>query len=198
MNVYLYEKNLTALQTQKNMREMELLIQECILITIRESIPTEDIIRAYMDENVEQEEEVFVEQVKEPVLEKASDSEMNTQEEKEEEDDKVDIPITPSIKNMDEEKVVTRLSFNNNDSVLDENDTVQDVDAPKTLERLEEISSSRALERMLAENDDNDNEDERLTISTEDIDLTGFSVLDAPNNVRSEDNEIKLDIEELL
>jgi hypothetical protein len=123
---------------------------------------------------------------------------MNTQEEKEEEDDKVDIPITPSIKNMDEEKVVTRLSFNNNDSVLDENDTVQDVDAPKTLERLEEISSSRALERMLAENDDNDNEDERLTISTEDIDLTGFSVLDAPNNVRSEDNEIKLDIEELL
>ena len=78
MNVYLYEKNLSALQKQKNMREMELLIQECILITIRDSIPTEDIIRAYMDESVEQEEEVFVEQVKEPVLEKDTETETET------------------------------------------------------------------------------------------------------------------------
>ena len=202
MNVYLYEKNLTALQTQKNMREMELLIQECILITIRESIPTEEIIRAYMDESVEQEEEVFVEQIKEPVLEKGMDSEANISEaniseEKEKEEERVDVPIAPSIKNLDEENVVTRLSFNNNDSVLDENDTVQEVDAPKTLERLEEISSSRALERMLAENDDNDSDDERIQISTEDIDLTGFDVLDAPKSANSDENQIHLDIEQL-
>jgi len=206
MNVYLYEKNLSALQKQKNMREMELLIQECILITIRDSIPTEDIIRAYMDESVEQEEEVFVEQVKEPVLEKDTETETetntntNTTEQKLEEET-VDVPITPSIKNMDEENVITRLSFNNNDSVLDENDTIQEVDAPKTLERLEEISSSRALERMIAENENNDSDDERIKISTEDIDLTGFDVLDAPNVMNSgtsiEDNEIHLDIEEL-
>ena len=207
MNVYLYEKNLSALQKQKNMREMELLIQECILITIRDSIPTEDIIRAYMDESVEQEEEVFVEQVKEPVLEKDTETETetetntNTTEQKLEAEETVDVPITPSIKNMDEENVITRLSFNNNDSVLDENDTIQEVDAPKTLERLEEISSSRALERMIAENENNDSDDERIKISTEDIDLTGFDVLDAPNVMNSgpsiEDNEIHLDIEEL-
>ena len=200
MNVYLYEKNLSALQKQKNMREMELLVQECILITIRDSIPTEDIIRAYMDESVEQEEEVFVEQVKEPVLEKDTETETETTEQKLEEET-VDVPITPSIKNMDEENVITRLSFNNNDSVLDENDTIQEVDAPKTLERLEEISSSRALERMIAENENNDSDDERIKISTEDIDLTGFDVLDAPNVMNSvpsiEDNEIQLDIEEL-
>jgi len=49
-NVYLFDKNVSPLQIQKNNRELENIIQECILISIRESIPTEAIIRAYMDE----------------------------------------------------------------------------------------------------------------------------------------------------
>jgi len=199
MNVYLYEKNLTALQKQKNMRELELLIQECILVTIRESVPTEDIIKAYMDESEEQEEEVFIESVKEPVLEKPEQTttsqaliEVKNEEPKEE------LAIVPSIKNIDEEKVVTQLTFNNNDSVLDEEDNIKDIEAPKTLERLEEISTSRALERKLAEQDEDD-DDERIKISTEDINLTGFDVLDdsASLNIKPDETEIKLDFEEL-
>ncbi len=199
MNVYLYEKNLTALQKQKNMRELELLIQECILVTIRESVPTEEIIRAYMDESEEQEEEVFIEQVKDPVLEKQETKTDETTQETAQED-KEEIPVVPSVKNMDEEKVVTRLSFNDNDNVLDENDNVQNVEAPKTLERLEEISTTRALERKLAEQEDEDSDDERITISTEDANLTGFESLDEPtqlSNTRADENAIKLDIEEL-
>jgi len=48
-----------------------LIVQECILNTIRDSIPTEAIIRAYMDEAVEQEEEVIIENIEpeEPVKE---------------------------------------------------------------------------------------------------------------------------------
>ena len=199
MNVYLYEKNLTALQKQKNMRELELLIQECILVTIRESVPTEEIIRAYMDESEEQEEEVFIESVKEPVLEKPEQTttsqaliELKNEEPKEE------LAIVPSIKNIDEEKVVTQLTFNNNDSILDEEDNIKDIEAPKTLERLEEISTSRALERKLAEQDEDD-DDERIKISTEDINLTGFDVLDdsASLNIKPDETEIKLDFEEL-
>lgn len=199
MNVYLYEKNLTALQKQKNMRELELLIQECILVTIRESVPTEEIIKAYMDESEEQEEEVFIESVKEPVLEKPEQTttsqaliELKNEEPKEE------LAIVPSIKNIDEEKVVTQLTFNNNDSILDEEDNIKDIEAPKTLERLEEISTSRALERKLAEQDEDD-DDERIKISTEDINLTGFDVLDdsASLNIKPDETEIKLDFEEL-
>ncbi len=199
MNVYLYEKNLTALQKQKNMRELELLIQECILVTIRESVPTEDIIKAYMDESEELEEEVFIESVKEPVLEKPEQTttsqaliEVKNEEPKEE------LAIVPSIKNIDEEKVVTQLTFNNNDSILDEEDNIKDIEAPKTLERLEEISTSRALERKLAEQDEDD-DDERIKISTEDINLTGFDVLDdsASLNIKPDETEIKLDFEEL-
>ncbi len=196
MNVYLYEKNLTALQKQKNMREMELLIQECILVTIRESVPTEEIIRAYMDESEEQEEEVFVEQIKEPVL-TTSEKEEDKETAKEDSETTEEIPIVPSIKNMDEEKVVTTLSFNDSDSVLEGDDSVQSVEAPKTLERLEEISTTRALERKMEEDDD-DEDDERIKISTEDIDLTGFDVLDEPRTGGSVDeSEIKLDFEEL-
>jgi hypothetical protein len=55
-NVYLFERNITSLMVQKNNRELEQIVQECILIAIRESIPTEAIIRAYMDECVEHEE----------------------------------------------------------------------------------------------------------------------------------------------
>jgi hypothetical protein len=69
MNVYLFEKNITPLQIQKNNRELETIIQECILNAIRESIPTEAIIRAYMDESVEEEEEVIIENIEEPVPE---------------------------------------------------------------------------------------------------------------------------------
>jgi hypothetical protein len=59
-NVYLFEKPVMPLQQQKNNRELELIIQECIMLAIRESVPTESIIRAYLDESVEQEEEVII------------------------------------------------------------------------------------------------------------------------------------------
>jgi len=52
-NVYLFEKDIPPLQIQKNNRELEIIIQECILNTIRDSIPIENILKAYMDECVE-------------------------------------------------------------------------------------------------------------------------------------------------
>lgn len=54
-NVYLYDTSVAPLQVQKNYRELEIIIQECILNTIRQSIPVETILRAYMDETVEEE-----------------------------------------------------------------------------------------------------------------------------------------------
>lgn len=58
-NVYLFEASATPLNTQKNNREVELITKDCILEAVRESIPVEAILRAYLDktieENVEQE-----------------------------------------------------------------------------------------------------------------------------------------------
>lgn len=58
-NVYLFEVSVTPLTVQKNNREIELITKDCILEAVRESIPVEAILRAYLDktveENVEQE-----------------------------------------------------------------------------------------------------------------------------------------------
>lgn len=196
MNVYLFEKNISPLQIQKNHRELESLIQECILMTIRESIPTEAIIRAYMDESVEQEEEVIIENMEdtEPVQEADVDAAEPAQKEKKAEET---VPeVVPTIQNLDDKEVVTKLSFNDTDSVLNNVNKVEKVDAPKSLERLEDISTSRAISRRLEE-EDSDTDDERLQIHTDLVDLSGFDILDEPAGKNMSD-EISLDgIEEL-
>ena len=68
-NVYLFEKNLDPLRMQKYHRELEIIVQEVIMVTIRESVPTEAIIRAYMDESIEEEEIISIEPVpQQPVV----------------------------------------------------------------------------------------------------------------------------------
>ena len=182
-NVYLFEKNINPLQIQKNHRELELIVQECLMISIRDSIPTEDIIRAYMDESVEEEEQVIIEDIptkqetpvptpidepiiSEPETEKNEPVVENSEEKKEEP------PVELGIRDLDDEKVVTKLSFNDMDSVLDTDNNVSSIEAPKTIERLEEISTSRALERRMEQEEEDD--DEALKISDEIINLNDF------------------------
>jgi hypothetical protein len=198
MNVYLFEKNISPLQIQKNHRELESLIQECILMTIRESIPTEAIIRAYMDESVEQEEEVIIENMEdtEPSVDKEADVNVAEPDQTEKKAEETVPDIVPTIQNLDDKEVVTKLSFNDTDSVLNNVNKVEKVDAPKSLERLEDISTSRAISRRLEE-EDSDTDDERLQIHTDLIDLSGFDILDEPSDKNMSD-EISLDgIEEL-
>ena len=181
MNVYLFEKNISPLQLQRNNRELEQLIQECILTAIRESVPTEAIIRAYMEESVEQEEEVIIEKLEDPIVEPASTESGATEHTAVDTDSSASEsvpPIVPSIQNIDNEPVITRLTFNDYDAVLNEDNKVDNVNAPKTIERLEKISTSRAIQRKLDE-ESSDEDDDRIKIHTsEAIDLSGFEVLD--------------------
>ena len=193
-NIYLFEKNISPLMVQKNNRELELIIQDCILIAIRESVPTEAIIRAYMEESVEQEEEVIIENIEddtEDEVKKEDDERINGGEQVDTsrsfEDSVPD--VVPTISDVDQEQVVTHLSFNDIDTVLDEADTVNKIDAPKSIERLEQISSSNAIRKLEEEtnNDyDDDSDNERIQIHTDNIDLTGFDVLD---NYKDEQND---------
>jgi len=190
-NVYLFEKNLTPLQVQRNNRELEVIVQECILGAIRESIPTESIIRAYMDEAVEQEEEVIIENIEEPETKDAEPV-------KEEETVKADLgdempPVVPSIKNVDDEVVTTRLTFNNMDTVL--NDTlVKKDEGPPKLERLEESSTSSAIQRRLEEEE---NEDRIQIYQDQPFDLSDFDVLDEVKTSKVSDDILLDDIEVL-
>ena len=184
-NVYLFERNVSPLLTQKNNRELEVIIQECILLAIRESIPTEAIIRAYMDESMEQEEEIIIENIpEEPVAKLADEKSTNETDPIRSEED---IPsVVPSVQNINDDQVVTRLTFNDLDSMMDDDNNVQSVNAPKSIERLEQISTSRAIQRKLEEESD-DEDDERLKISTETIDLSGFDLLDDKTGISTDD-----------
>ena len=195
MNVYLFERNISPLQVKKNNRELESIVQECILTTIRESVPTEAIIRAYMDESVEQEEEVIIEDVPDAEQEESTPMEQEPDEDKQDSKEETVPEIVPTIQNIDDNEVVTKLEFNDMDTVLNEQNNVDEVSAPKTIERLEDISTSRALERKLEEESDTD--DERIQIHTDMVDLSGFDILDEAEKNAATDDVILDGIEEL-
>ena len=172
-NVYLFEKKISDLQVQKNGRELEIMIQESILTTIRESIPTEAIIRAYLDESMEEEEQVIIEALeeKEPTESKEKGEEKSAEEEKEKVEEKMEeekkeveeLPATvPSIQNLDDTPVVTRLTFNDVDTLSD--GTLKT--APKDVATLEKISTERNAQRKLEDDDDEDDDggQERIKI----------------------------------
>lgn len=186
-NVYLFEKNISPLQQQKNNRELEVIIQECILTAIRDSIPTEEIIRAYMDESVEQEEEVIIENIEEKEEEKPVVEE--EKEEVNEENKEETVPeVVPTIQDKDDKEVVTRLTFNDIDSILDENDVKKE--EPRSMDDLNNISITKAMESY-----SDDEDDEKIQIMDEPISLTDFEELEDPF---AKKDEIVLDGVEVL
>ena len=52
-SIYLFELEISGLEKQKRTREFELLVQTCIMNTIRDKIPIETLLRQYMDETSE-------------------------------------------------------------------------------------------------------------------------------------------------
>jgi hypothetical protein len=154
-----------------------------------------------MEEGVEQEEEVTIEKMEDPVIEPAKTETGESTSEKADstvgasEDNTP--PIVPSIQNIDNEPVITRLTFNDFDSVLNADDKVDSVNAPKTIERLEEISTSRAIQRKLEEESSDDEEDRIKIHTSEPIVLSGFEILDDNKSTNNGPEIPLLDFEEL-
>jgi hypothetical protein len=67
-SIYLFELEVSGLEKQKRTREFELLVQICIMNTIRDRIPVEALLRQYIDESTEYivKEEVKTEPKPEP------------------------------------------------------------------------------------------------------------------------------------
>jgi hypothetical protein len=91
-NIYLFEKNIPPLQIQKNNRELELIIKECILNTVRETMPVDAILRAYMDETEDQSVDV-----KEEVVVENMPVEVEAKLVKAEEEKKAEIKVKPVV-----------------------------------------------------------------------------------------------------
>jgi len=72
-NIYLFEIDIPSLEIQKRNREFEVIVQTCIMNTIRDSIPVETLLRQYIDESTEY--EVKRETVKKEVKSEPGNSE---------------------------------------------------------------------------------------------------------------------------
>jgi hypothetical protein len=171
-NVYLFELNCPPLQIQKHNRELEIIIQECILNAVRDSIPVESILKAYMDETVEED---IIEEIKEQIIDTPTSSE------------------TQTIFEGKEGGNVS-LKFNDVDSVISKNGKEELIEAPKTIERLEEISTLRNIQRKIEEEED----DEKLKISNEEVSLDNLDVhIINPTEIKL-DSDLLLDDIEVL
>ena len=201
--VYLFEKNILPLQKQKNNREIEILIKEAILITIRDNIPVEQILRVYIDETEEQEEIIEDETPKEDTINFNNLDNQNVNKENlknvnkenleninkenlenvnkenlENNEDKIE-KIANEIKT---ENKVGSVDFSNIDNIVNSDGNIENIMAPKDLETLEKNNKEKI-------NKDDENDEDKLKIG-EDLEINLDEL--------SFDNEIKLDdIEEL-
>jgi predicted transcriptional regulator len=96
--------------------------------------------------------------------------------------------------------VVSRIQFNDYDSVINSNtNAVEKVNAPKTFERLEEISTASAMRKM---EEDEDDDSDKIRITDDDIKLDDLGIFDFDNTGRQQspvvqDINFQLDIDEL-
>ena len=161
-NTYLFEIKIPPLQTQKHNRELEVIVQECILNTIRESIPVEAILKAYMDETVEEDvtEEIKEEYIDQGPLDGGSINQAQIQSEH----------INKNIQNQE-----SKIRFNDTDYVRDTNTFETSINSPKSIEHLEQLNKQRSEQRKL-DDDDDDNNNVRLNISDQSVSLSDFDV----------------------
>lgn len=167
-NAYIFDKYASALQQQRHAREFEIIVEECILKTIRESIPTEAIVRAYLDESEEFEEEVIVENApNEDTTEKETTEKETT--DKENLLPPISLDAVPSITNVSDEPVTTRLTFNDIDNAIYDDGREEKIQASKSIPDLEDLGTRRAFEKRRLDEEDDD--DRPLTIGGDEMSL---------------------------
>ena len=251
-NIYLYEKNISPLTYQKNMRECELLCRESIFETIRDSIPIEEILRSYIDETTDEEiieETTLVEDNDE---EKKEESKEENKEELKDTDtkdvvekpgltvnkneetvklnltDKVIEEIDNEIETEKQEKLESSVNEENNEEVTDKiekpstlqfNDTdnvveynnkdkvskikstrVEEVSAPKSVERLDKIAKENNEKRKLEEEEeesDSDDEDKLKIHGSTDLELDNLDIHNLDKKFKIKTEPLLTDVEVL-
>lgn len=158
--VYLFEMGVPPLKAQKNQNDFEHIVSQCILDAVRESIPVEKIIRVYMDEL----EDTVVEEVKEQIIETPAPAEAAPRVSEHVMEGgsggsgavatgPADVAAAASSSDnaLEPPSSSSALSFNDVDTAVTAFGTFEQVNAPKTIERLEEISALRNAQREAAE-----------------------------------------------
>lgn len=207
-NVYLFEMGISSLKSQKNARELEIIIKECILQTIRETIPVEELLKLYMSETVEnaievhEKEEIISQQ---PIVEKPTagnitePSQVSIKEKKEEEETISKIKAASSaassslssdINIVDESTPSSSgvsFNMNNNQVIQIENNNTNDE---------KENNSSNDYDDF-DDHDDDDDDDENVKLNIGDNVEINVDPFPSENEDSEENGNIDLNIEEI-
>lgn len=167
VNVYLFEKDLLPLQIQKNNRELEIIIKEAILNTVRDNIPIDNLLRMYLDET--QETEVEVEETREVI---PDEEEINKRKEKQE------VEKLETIKMEVKEELKKEQENNLNNALKNAN---------SNLNKLQDDGESLIKEKDLYTKDNYDNE--KIVIDNKEINDTKLNI----ENLSKDIDEINLD-----
>jgi len=154
VNIYLFEKDIKPLQIQKNNRELEVLIKECILNTIRESIPIEQILRMYLDET--QETDVVIEEKKEIVPDKEA-IEKNKKEKEKKELEKIKRETQETLK-KESKANLTKSIINANKDLNSENSENSVLSSSASLSNSKTKLTTNTSKTSLEAKEDSDNE----------------------------------------
>jgi len=151
-NVYLFNKDVQPLVFQQNRNEIIKCIKEAVLNAVRDSIPVDKLLRAYLDETTDLLKE---EKIKEKVEVK-------------------------EVKEEKEEK--KNLSFSDNDMAITVDNQHETIHAPKDEKTLEQIAEIRNKERkaMEAEEEDEDKIKFIDDATPIDIDTIPLGVIEPP------------------
>jgi hypothetical protein len=193
-----------------------MIIRENILNTIRDSIPVETVLQVYLNDiedfTVEEINDQVLEEPDNDIKEQQSqintDNNLNNisinkvnDEPKRPDDDKPIITTNdkPIITTNDKPIITTNdkpiipdhnvsLKFDDVDYIKDIDDNVTSVIAPKTVERLQEISIERNKNNQISSYDDADDDDDygKIRISNEDIGLGELNIhsFDEPDTIQ--------------
>lgn len=198
-NVYLFEQKISPLEYQRNQNMLEIMIKESIVNSIRSNIPVDNLLKVYLEDQDEEElvvSEEIVEQREEEIPRMPVNTELAESAELSLPTTQTDVelmelePLQLTVDLEDDDDTNTdaryrspsapvRLTFSDVDRSLNENNIEENIEAPKNIERLEQISHERYIKRIEEEAmDDVDDELERIKIDTEAISLDSLGLIE--------------------
>ena len=154
-NIYLFNKSVQPLVFQQNRNEVMKYIKEAILNAVRDSIPIDKLLRAYLDETTDllKEEKIKEEKLPEP-----------------KEPEKIETPVKKE------------LSFSDNDFAMSVDNQLETIHAPKDESRLDELATIRNTERKKMEALEEDEDKIQFSDEPVSIELDTIS-LDTPAEI---------------
>lgn len=191
-NIYLFQIDVSPLEQQKNNREFELIVQTCIMNTIRDSIPIELLLKQYIDET----QEIDVETTEKIVHEPETKTDVSSSETE---------PETKNNSSIDDNKTSDTVESN---EVVGEKDTTSSASESVSFKDLPDVTSSESdtstpkmepelenTEIISLDDDTSDITNDVLKIG-EDVPLKLDTDFDDNANVEPELQEATLNIEE--